>query len=152
MHILFLQRKELDMICITEFLKIEEKEVRLSYIRSPGPGGQNVNKVATAVQLHFDVINSPSLPEDVRARLLKKEKRITENGVLIMRAHRFRSQEKNRQDILDRFKDSIRKATVPPKIRAKTRPTLSSKKRRLDKKQLQSRKKNLRKAVYKNDE
>ena len=121
------------MIQITPTIAIDEREIREEFIRATGPGGQNVNKVATAVQLRFDVAHSPSLPEEVRARLIRLSgRRMTDDGVLILVARRFRTQERNRQDAMDRLIALIRKATQKPKRRRKTRPSLASKERRLD--------------------
>lgn len=111
---------------------MKAKSIR-SLSNSSGPGGQNVNKVATAVQLRFDVGNSPSLPDDVRERLVRLSgRRTTEEGILVIDARRFRSQERNRQDAINRLIDLIRKAAEKPRLRLRTRPTLASRVRRLD--------------------
>jgi ribosome-associated protein len=127
------------MIRITPKISIDEREVQLEFVRASGPGGQKVNKVATAVQLRFDVINSPSLPDDVRERLIRLAgKRVTEDGVLIIEAKRYRTQDRNRKDAIDRLISLIQKAAVQPKPRRKTRPTLASKERRLENKRRRS--------------
>jgi ribosome-associated protein len=109
-----------------------ENELTFEYIRASGPGGQNVNKVSTAVQLRFDVIHSPSLTEEVKARLIHLAgKRVTGEGILIIEAKKYRSQEQNRFDAFERFRDLVKKAKERPKPRKKTRPTLSSKEERL---------------------
>ena len=101
------------MIRITQDIAIRETELKLDFIRSSGPGGQNVNKVATAVQLRFDAARSPSLPEDVRRRLVRiAGKRVSKEGVLLLDARRFRTQERNRQDALDRLAHWIRRAAA----------------------------------------
>ena len=114
---------------------IDDKELEFSFIRADGPGGQNVNKVATAVQLRFDVLNSESLPEEVKARLVKLAgKRMTQDGVLVLEARRFRTQEKNREDALARFQALVQKAFEKPKSRKKTKPTKASREERLKEK------------------
>ncbi len=136
------------MIRIAQNIVLDEKEVQEDFVRSGGAGGQNVNKVSTAVQLRFDVARSPSLPEDVRRRLLRMAgKRITEEGVLVIQAHRFRTQHQNRKDAMDRLTALIRKAAVPPVPRRKTRPTAGSRKRRLEEKRHRGGIKNKRRSV-----
>jgi ribosome-associated protein len=136
------------MIRITPDILIRETELKLDFIRSSGPGGQNVNKVATAVQLRFDVSRSPSLPEDVRQRLVRLAgKRVSKEGVLVIDARRFRTQERNRQDAVDRLIQWVRRAGEKPKKRIKTKPTLRSRERRLEGKRQRSETKRLRKPV-----
>jgi ribosome-associated protein len=114
---------------------IDDKELEFSFIRADGPGGQNVNKVATAVQLRFDVLNSESLSEEVKARLVKLAgKRMTQDGVLVLEARRFRTQEKNREDALERFYTMVQKAMKEPKARKRTKPSVASIEKRLEKK------------------
>jgi ribosome-associated protein len=120
------------MLRITDEIAIDEREIGLSFILASGPGGQNVNKVATAVELRFDVGRSPALPEGVRARLATLAgRRLTQGGVLIIVARRHRTQERNRQDALERLVELIRQAAVAPRYRRPTRPTAASKQRRL---------------------
>jgi ribosome-associated protein len=136
------------MINITPTIAIRENEIKLDFIRSSGPGGQNVNKVATRVQLRFDVKNSPSLSDDVRSRLARLAgRKITENGILIIQAGRFRKQERNRQDAIDRLKNLIWKASIKPKVRIKTKPSRAAKKRMLLAKRHRSKIKRMREGV-----
>ena len=136
------------MIQITHNIAIDEREIKEEFVRSSGPGGQNVNKVATAVKLRFDVVKSPTLPEDVRGRLLRLGgKKITEKGILVIDARRFRTQDRNRQDALKRLVALIEKASRKPKPRKKTRPTVASKRRRLEGKHQRSEIKRMRKTV-----
>lgn len=122
------------MIEITPSFQIDERELQIDFIRASGPGGQNVNKVATAVQLRFDVRES-SLPEEVKQRLIHLAgNRITNEGVLVIEAKRFRTQEQNREDAIQRFVEFVRKSFVRPKARKKTKPTAASKEERLKEK------------------
>ncbi len=112
---------------------IPEEELQERFIRASGPGGQNVNKVATAVELRFDVARSPSLPEAVRARLLaRRDRRMTVDGVLVITAQRFRTQERNRQDARERLAAFVETGLHAPKPRIATRPTRAAKQRRLE--------------------
>ena len=121
------------MIRITDTISIGEHELEEHFIRASGPGGQNVNKLASAVQLRFDVRHSPSLPHGVRSRLERLAgRRLTNDGVLVITAQRHRTQERNRQDALDRLIDLIERAAVPPVPRRPTRPTRASRERRLE--------------------
>jgi len=136
------------VIIITPTIALDENEIHQEFIRASGPGGQNVNKVATAVQLRFDVSNTRSLPDEVRRRLILLARgRINSDGILIIDARRFRTQEANRQDAIKRLAELIHKAAQEPKIRHKTRPTYASKVRRLETKYRRGRVKELRRSV-----
>lgn len=133
------------MIRVNAQIELDEREIQEDFVRASGPGGQNVNKVSTAVQLRFDVARSPSLPDPVRARLIALAgRRVTQDGVLIIEAERYRSQRRNRDDALERLIELIREACEVDKPRRPTRPTLASKKRRLDSKQRRGETKKLR--------
>lgn len=129
----------MEPIRITASITIEESELEERFVQASGPGGQNVNKVATAVQLRFDVAGSTSLPEDVRMRLKSLAgRRLTQDGVLVIDARRHRTQERNRQDARERLIELVRRAAERPTPRRPTRPTLASKKRRLEAKSARS--------------
>lgn len=124
---------------MSDSITIPEQELSERFVRSAGPGGQNVNKVATAVELRFDVAGSPSLPEPVRARLLaKRDRRMTDEGILVISAQRFRTQDRNRQDARERLAVFIESGLHAPKPRIATRPSRAAKARRLDAKRERS--------------
>ncbi|MDP2992525.1 MAG: alternative ribosome rescue aminoacyl-tRNA hydrolase ArfB, partial [Deltaproteobacteria bacterium] len=121
------------MIRVSSKVMLDDNELHFRFVRASGPGGQNVNKVATAVQLRFDVIGSPSLPPEIRERLLRiAGKKVTESGMLIIQAQRFRTQERNRQDAIDRLAALIHRAAEIPKPRRKTMAPLASRRRRIE--------------------
>ncbi len=118
---------------ITSAIAVEDDEIEISFIRSSGPGGQNVNKVASAVQLRFNAMNSAALPGDLKARLVPLAgSRLTKDGVIVISADRFRTQEANRRDALTRLAELLKRAAIRPKPRIKTRPTKSAKRQRVD--------------------
>lgn len=122
------------MIAITPSLQIDERELQIDFVRASGPGGQNVNKVATAAQLRFDA-RASSLPEDAKERLVHLAgKRLTGEGVLVIEAKRFRTQEQNREDAIQRFAELVRKSLATPKARKKTKPTKAAKEERIKEK------------------
>ena len=127
------------MLYITQNISIHEREIGEEFVCASGPGGQNVNKVATAVKLRFDVLHSPSLPDEVRKRLIHLAgRKMNRKGELIIDARRFRTQEKNRKDAIDRLIGLVRKAAQKPKPRFKTKPTLASREHRLETKHKRS--------------
>lgn len=124
---------------VTPTIAIDERELDEYFVQASGPGGQNVNKVATAVQLRFDVAGSPALPEPVRQKLIRLAgRRITADGILVIDARRFRTQERNRADARARLVELIRQAAMPNRKRIPTRPTLAAKRQRLEKKKIRS--------------
>ncbi|TAM63506.1 MAG: aminoacyl-tRNA hydrolase [Rhodanobacter sp.] len=124
------------MLTISKNIFLPESELVERFLRADGPGGQHVNRTESAVELRFDVIHSPSLPEEIRARLLaRRDRRLTGEGVLVIQSRRFREQARNRDDARERLAEIIRSVLVPPRKRVATRPTRASKERRLAGKQ-----------------
>lgn len=133
------------MITVTATVKLDDSELQERFIRSPGPGGQHVNKVSTAVQLRLDIAGSTSLPAQVKQRLIRiGGQRVSNDGVLTIEAHRFRTRERNREDAQIRLVELIRKAAHQPKPRKKTKPTRGSKERRLESKRQRAKTKRMR--------
>jgi ribosome-associated protein len=141
------------MLIIGPDIAIDESEIEEKFVRSSGPGGQNVNKVATSVQLRFDVGHSPSLPERIRRRLVQLAAgRISADGILIIEAHEFRTQEQNRQAARERLAALLQKAAQAPRVRRPTRPSLAAKAARTDEKRRRGRTKRLRSAIPPGDD
>ena len=123
------------MLRVTSRIRIPAQELKETFVHAPGPGGQNVNKVATAVQLRFNIVHSPSLPDAVRARLMRLAgKRVNSSGEIVIEAHRHRTRERNRRDAVARLSALIRQAALKPKTRVATRPSAAAKRRRLQEK------------------
>jgi ribosome-associated protein len=124
------------MLPVSRSITLPESELVVRFLRADGPGGQHVNRTESAVELRFDVLHSPSLPEDVRERLLaRRDRRITDEGVLVIQARRFRDQSRNREDARERLVEILRSALVAPKKRIATKPSRASQQRRLESKQ-----------------
>ena len=141
------------MLIVAPGLAIDDSEIEEKFVRSSGPGGQNVNKVATSVQLRFDVRRSPSLPEQIRRRLAQiASGRISTRGILTIEAHEFRTQEQNRQAARERLAALLRKAAQEPRVRRPTRPTAAAKEARADEKRRRGRIKRLRSTIPPSDD
>ena len=141
------------MIKVTDSIALEDHEIQEEFIRSSGPGGQHVNKAATGVQLRFDAAGSPSLPEAVRARLMRLARgRLTDEGVIIIEATRFRSQDRNRKDAVDRLIRLIQSAATPPRPRKKTTMPRASRRKRIEDKHKRGETKRLRRRVDRSDD
>ena len=140
-------------IPVTEQLGIDENELVWTFVHSSGPGGQNVNKVASAVQLRFDILHSRSIPQDIHPRLIALAgNRVTQDGVLVLKGDRFRTQEQNKRDVLERLVQLVRQAAAKPKTRRRTRSPASAKRRRLDRKRKRSKTKALRRRITRYDD